>query len=128
MDTRSRATCFTRVAAAGEMLGVDARVPRAALARAGRLPPLQIGRHGQLQEWLEDYDEPDPATATSRTCSRSTRATRSPCAARPSWRARRRVTLELRLADGGGHTGWSRAWNINFWARLEDGEHAHASI
>jgi alpha-L-fucosidase 2 len=36
-----------------------------------------------------------------------------------------RATIERRLAHGGGHTGWSRAWIINFWARLEDGEQAY---
>ena len=39
-----------------------------------------------------------------------------------------RVTLERRLASGGGHTGWSRAWIINFWARLEDGDQAHENL
>ncbi|MEC9257483.1 MAG: glycoside hydrolase family 95 protein, partial [Candidatus Poribacteria bacterium] len=39
-----------------------------------------------------------------------------------------RTSLERRLADGGGHTGWSRAWIINFWARLEDGNKAHENI
>ena len=38
-----------------------------------------------------------------------------------------RATIERRLANGGGHTGWSRAWIINFWARLHDGEQAHAN-
>jgi alpha-L-fucosidase 2 len=38
-----------------------------------------------------------------------------------------RATIERRLAHGGGHTGWSRAWIINFWARLEDGEQAYAN-
>src|SRR5258706_3359138 len=38
-----------------------------------------------------------------------------------------RATIERRLANGGGHTGWSRAWIINFWARLEDGEQAYAN-
>jgi alpha-L-fucosidase 2 len=39
-----------------------------------------------------------------------------------------RATIERRLAHGGGHTGWSRAWIINFWARLEDGEQAYANL
>ena len=38
------------------------------------------------------------------------------------------ATLERRLANGGGHTGWSRAWIINFWARLENGEKAHEHV
>jgi alpha-L-fucosidase 2 len=39
-----------------------------------------------------------------------------------------RATIERRLANGGGHTGWSRAWIINFWARLEDGEKAYENV
>src|SRR5947209_1164044 len=39
-----------------------------------------------------------------------------------------RTSLERRLAQGGGHTGWSRAWIINFWARLEDGEKAYENV
>ena len=39
-----------------------------------------------------------------------------------------RATIERRLKHGGGHTGWSRAWIINFWARLEDGEQAHQNL
>ena len=38
------------------------------------------------------------------------------------------MTLERRLANGGGHTGWSRAWIINFWARLENGDRAHENF
>ena len=39
-----------------------------------------------------------------------------------------RTTLERRLANGGGHTGWSRAWIINFWARLEQGDTAYENV
>ena len=38
------------------------------------------------------------------------------------------MTLERRLAAGSGHTGWSRAWIINFWARLEEGDLAHENL
>ena len=64
---------------------------------------------------------PSPHLAAVRAASR---AIRSPCAARRRWRTAARATIERRLAHGGGHTGWSRAWIINFWARLEDGERA----
>ena len=67
---------------------------------------------------------PSPAIGTSRSCSRCIPAIRSRCAARRRWRSAARATIERRLAHGGGHTGWSRAWIINFWARLEDGEQA----
>ena len=46
----------------------------------------------------------------------------------PELAAAARKTIERRLAHGGGHTGWSRAWIINFWARLEDGDTAHENI
>src|SRR5207247_682437 len=39
-----------------------------------------------------------------------------------------RISLERRLASGGGHTGWSRAWIVNFWARLGDGDKAHEHL
>jgi alpha-L-fucosidase 2 len=46
----------------------------------------------------------------------------------PDLAAAARVALERRLAHGGGHAGWSRAWIINFWARLLDAEQAHANL
>jgi alpha-L-fucosidase 2 len=46
----------------------------------------------------------------------------------PELAAAARKTLERRLANGGGHTGWSRAWIINFWARLQDAEQAHENV
>ena len=46
----------------------------------------------------------------------------------PELAAAIRKTIEHRLANGGGHTGWSRAWLINLWARLEDGEKAHENL
>ena len=46
----------------------------------------------------------------------------------PELAAAARKTLEYRLKNGGGHTGWSRAWIINFWTRLEEGELAHENI
>jgi len=46
----------------------------------------------------------------------------------PELAAAARKSLEHRLAKGGGHTGWSRAWIINFWARLLDGDTAHENV
>ena len=64
-------------------------------------------------------------TATSRTSTRCIRATRSRRAATPALFEAARRTLELRGDEG---TGWSRAWKINFWARLEDGDHAYLLV
>ena len=89
---------------------------RAAEIRS-KLPPLQIGKHGQLQEWLKDYDEPEPGhrhishAFALYPAAQITRDT-------PELFRAIEVTLDRRLASGGGHTGWSRAWLINLFARL----------
>jgi alpha-L-fucosidase 2 len=113
---------FASVIAASETLGVDAALrARLATARA-RIAPNKIGRLGQLQEWLEDRDDP---TNEHRHVSHlwglhpgreiTQRAT-------PALYAAARRSLVFR---GDGGTGWSMAWKINFWARLHDGDHAH---
>lgn len=94
-----------------------------------RLAPLQISeKTGRLQEWVFDYDEPEPGHrhmshmyALHPGCQITLRGT-------PELAAAARKSLEYRLAHGGGHTGWSRAWLVNFWARLEDAEEAHMHL
>lgn len=94
-----------------------------------RLAPLQISeKTGRLQEWVFDYDEPEPGHrhmshmyALHPGCQITLRGT-------PALAAAARKSLEYRLAHGGGHTGWSRAWLVNFWARLEDAEEAHTHL
>lgn len=90
-----------------------------------RFPPMQISKEGYLQEWLEDYKETDihhrhvshlfglhPACLITQTKT-------------PDLFEACRVTLNRRGDEG---TGWSRAWKINFWARLHDGERANKLI
>ncbi|MNP17691.1 hypothetical protein D3C76_1101290 [compost metagenome] len=91
-----------------------------------RLPAMKIGQHGQLQEWLVDYEEMDPGHRhISHLFALHPGSTISP-GQTPELAEAARVTLQNRLANGGGHTGWSRAWIINFWARLLDGEQAYS--
>lgn len=87
------------------------------------LPPLKIGKHGQLQEWAVDYDEVEPGHRhvshlwglyPSSQITYHDSALTSAC----------KTTLARRAATGGGHTGWSRAWMIALWARLCDGDEA----
>ncbi len=97
-----------------------AREAREALAK---MPPLRIGKHGQLMEWLEDYDEPEPG---HRHISHVF-ALYPGCDIRPDTPAlfeAVRKTLERRESNGGGHTGWSRAWLIALHARLRDAKGA----
>jgi alpha-L-fucosidase 2 len=113
---------------AARILGEDAGF-QAQLRRAlDRLPPYQVGRHGQLQEWLRDFDEAEPghrhiSHLFALHPGRSITLRGTPELARAA-----RVSLERRLANGGGGTGWSRAWIVNHFARLGDGEKAHENL
>lgn len=98
-----------------------------AVSMANKLPPLSVGKHGQLMEWVKDYDEPEPGHRHISHAfglypsAQITRAT-------PELYKAIRITLDRRLASGGGHTGWSRAWLINLFARLRDGENVYQNI
>jgi alpha-L-fucosidase 2 len=128
MDTEIARALFQRVIAAGEILGLDSPLRRRLARAKDTLPPFRVGKHGQLQEWLEDYDEVDPGHRhISHLFALHPDGQITPRGT-PDLARAARVTLERRLASGGGHTGWSRAWIINFWARLEDGERAHENL
>ena len=128
MDTEIITDLFRNCIAAGEVLGKDVDFRAKLEATLKRLPPLSIGKHGQLMEWSEDYDEPEPGhrhISQLFALHPGHQITRS---GTPELAKAARATLERRLAHGGGHTGWSRAWIVNFWARLGDGEQAYENI
>jgi alpha-L-fucosidase 2 len=113
---------------ASEVIGADPDFRARLKAALDRLPPYQVGKRGQLQEWLEDFEEAEPGHRhTSHLFGlhpgRSITLRGTPDLARAA-----RVSLERRLANGGGGTGWSRAWIVNFFARLGDGDKAHENL
>ncbi|MGP3955523.1 glycoside hydrolase family 95 protein [Nonomuraea sp. 3N208] len=115
---------FTNVAEAADILNVDAEFRARVLDALERLDPgLRIGSWGQLQEWKTDWDEQDN---THRHVSHlfGLHPGRQIVAESPEGEAAK-VTLAAR---GDGGTGWSKAWKINFWARLLDGDHAHRML
>jgi alpha-L-fucosidase 2 len=125
MDREIAHALFQRTIAASQLLGVDDGF-RARLGKAiAQLPPLAIGRHGQLQEWLEDYDDADPGHRHISHLFALHPGDQITLRGTPELARAARVSLERRLAAGSGHTGWSRAWIVNFWARLEEGDVAH---
>jgi alpha-L-fucosidase 2 len=94
-----------------------------------RLAPLQISpKTGRLQEWLEDYAEPEPGHRHMSHLYALHPGRQITLRNTPDLAAAARKSLEERLAHGGGGTGWSRAWLINFFARLEDGPEAHRHL
>ena len=124
MDHQIISGLFTQVIRASEILGVDPEFRARVSAAQKRLPPPTIGKHGQIQEWSEDYDEPEPGHRHISQLFALHPGDQITVRGTPQLARAARATIERRLAHGGGHTGWSRAWIINFWARLEDGEKA----
>jgi alpha-L-fucosidase 2 len=128
MDTQIAHALFTRIAAAADILGVDRDFRDRVVAARAKLPALKIGRHGRLQEWLEDYDDAAPGHRHISHLFALHPGNQITPRGTPELARAARVTLERRLAAGGGGTGWSRAWIINFWARLEEGDRAHEHL
>ncbi|MFC0529442.1 glycoside hydrolase family 95 protein [Phytohabitans kaempferiae] len=112
--------------AASGTLGVDAGDRARWQSTLDRLDPgLRVGSWGQLQEWKGDWDSPaDTHRHVSHLYCLHPGRQVSPLS-RPAYAAAARVSLDAR---GDGATGWSRAWKVNFWARLRDGDRAHALL
>ena len=128
MDTQIIRGLFRDCMDAARLLGVDEEF-RAQLKRTSdRLPPMQTGRDGRLLEWSEEYEEPEPGHRHISHLFALHPSDQITPRGTPDLAAAARKTLEHRLKNGGGHTGWSRAWIINFWARLEDGEQAYQNL
>jgi alpha-L-fucosidase 2 len=115
---------FESVIAGSELLDVDTQFRQQLEKAVVLLPPVQVGADGTIQEWVEDYREQNPGHRHishliglhpfSQITQKNTELFNAAV-----------KTVERRLSSGGGHTGWSRAWVINFYARLLDGEAAH---
>jgi len=129
MDIAIIRDLFGNCLAASEILDVDPEFREELKEALARLLPYQVSRDtGRLQEWVKDYREAEPGHrhmshlfGLHPGSSISLRAT-------PELAAAARKSLESRLAQGGGHTGWSRAWIVNFWARFRDGGKAHDNL
>lgn len=119
---------FSECIQASEILGVDKEFRLELMEKKGRLAPMQIGKHGQLQEWLEDFDEASPGHRHVSHLYALYPGDQITLRRTPELAAAARKSLERRLEYGGGWTGWSAAWLINLWARLEDGEKAYESL
>ncbi len=127
MDMQILRDLFEACVQASELFQVDKYFRKRALDARARLAPMQIGKEGQLQEWLEDWDADAPDIhhrhvshlyglyPSNQITPRGT----------PDLAAAAITTLRMR---GDESTGWSLAWKVNLWARLEDGEHAYRLI
>ncbi|KKO90023.1 alpha-L-fucosidase [Sphingobacterium sp. Ag1] len=125
MDNQLCYDMLTRTALAAEALGVDAMYRDTLLATARRIPPMHIGRYTQLQEWLEDVDDPhNQHRHVSHLYGLFPGSQISPFRTPELFEAARNSLIYR----GDFATGWSIGWKINLWARLLDGNHAYEII
>lgn len=113
---------FTNLAEASQVLNTDEAFRATVLAKRAKLYPMQIGSKGQLLEWQQAFEETEPehrhvshlfGLHPGRQITRTST---------PTFFEATKQTLAMR---GDGGTGWSRGWKINWWARLQDGDHAY---
>lgn len=124
MDNQMVYDLFSNTLDAAAVVGENPALTDSLRAVLGRLAPMQVGRWGQLQEWLEDWDNPQD---------RHRHAShlwglypgRQITGAHPALMQAARTTLHGR---GDHSTGWSMGWKVCFWARLLDGNHAYRLI
>ncbi len=128
MDSQILHLLFARCIEAAEILGIHDELTETLKAIKEKLPQPEIGKHGQLMEWADDYDEAEPGHRHISHLFALYPGNLISTANTPELAKAARTTLERRLANGGGHTGWSRAWIINLWARLGDSAKAYENV
>ena len=127
MDMQILRDLFDHVVAAAAILGTDASLAKDVAAARARLVPNRIGAQGQLMEWIEDWDLDAPDLQHRHVShlyglypSAQISLDETPALANAA-----RRSLRIRSDNA---TGWGLAWRLNLWARLDDGEHAHAIL
>jgi alpha-L-fucosidase 2 len=106
----------------------DEETVRRAQEVGDRLPKLKIGRYGQLQEWMEDYDEPEPGHRHISHLFGVYPGTTLSWRETPELMEAARCSLNRRLEYGSGHTGWSRAWITGLWAHFGEGDRVYENL
>ncbi|MBR2113467.1 MAG: glycoside hydrolase family 95 protein, partial [Prevotella sp.] len=125
MDNQLVTELYTNVLETAKILGDNNSILSTISSQLKQLPPMQIGRWGQLQEWLDDLDDPkDDHRHFSHLYGLYPSNQISPVRTPELWKAVR-TSLEAR---GDVSTGWSMGWKVCSWARLLDGEHAYKLI
>ncbi len=124
MDTQIVRELFTCTLECAKILGEQDDLTDAIERLLPLLPPTCVSSKGTIREWIEDYEEWEPGHRHISQLYGLYPGTEIDPDGEPELAEAARRTLERRLSHGGGHTGWSRAWIINFYARLRDGARA----
>ncbi|HVE17265.1 MAG TPA: glycoside hydrolase family 95 protein [Chthoniobacterales bacterium] len=123
MDVQLLNSLFSRTVAAARILGIDADFQQKLLATQKQLPPMQIGKWHQLQEWTDgDFDDPNNKNRHVSHLYGLYPGDQIDPRKTPDLFKAAKVSL---IARGDEATGWSLGWKTNFWARMRDGNHAY---
>ncbi len=129
MDSQIISHIFSACKGAAGVLGKDQELAAKIDDALKKIPHVQIGSDGRIMEWFDEHIEKEPGhrhiSHLYALFPGGDEVFKDPSS--PHAQAARK-TLEYRLQHGGGHTGWSRAWIINFWARLQDAEKVQENI
>jgi len=125
MDNQLLLDLFTKTIKSARILNTDTQLINELQSIIGRLPPMQIGRYGQLQEWLDDVDNPDDKHRhVSHLYGLYPGNQINPYTTPELFTAAKTVLIHR----GDVSTGWSMGWKVNLWAHLLDGNHANKLI
>jgi alpha-L-fucosidase 2 len=116
---------FTNMIEASEVLGVDADYRKQLIAKREKLLGPKVGKWGQLQEWMEDIDDPKDTHRHNNHLVGVYPGRQIHPTTTPKFAEAAKVSI---IARGNGSTGWSKAWKICIFARLLDGEQAYAML
>ncbi len=128
MDREIIFELFSNCIKSANILEIDKDFVGTLQTKMNQMPPLKIGSDGRLMEWVDEFEEPMPGHRHISHLYALHPSNQISKVKTPELFNAARKTIDYRLANGGGHTGWSRAWIINFFARLQDGEKAHENI
>lgn len=116
---------FSTTIRAAELLKADGAFIDTLIQKRNRLAPMHIGQHGQVQEWLDDIDDPQDNHRHISHLYGLFPSNQISAYRNPELFAAAKTTL---LHRGDLSTGWSMGWKVNWWARLQDGNHAFKLI
>ena len=119
---------FNNTLEAAAVLGIQDEFTGSVRRALERLALPKIASDGRLMEWAEEFKEPEPGHRHISHLFAIHPGRQYTTRNAPEMLDAARKTIEYRLAHGGGHTGWSRAWIINLWARFRDAEKAHENV
>ena len=128
MDMEITRELMKNTIAASEVLEIDEEYRNELNEMVSKLSPLQIGSDGRIMEWTQEFEEPEPGHRHISHLYGLYPGNSISTALTPDFAKAARKTIDYRLSHGGGHTGWSRAWIINFFARLGDSEKSYENL